>query len=77
MRFFLWSLGAVLFLVCMYLCWVYLTTLIEVRAATRGPLFRCAEHGLLDPSVVITFAGAKYCPICFHSKLTDAEQLRG
>jgi hypothetical protein len=58
-----------------YLIYVVLKAWALVRTAPRMDMFICPKgHGPLAESSLISFMGEKFCPICFHNRLKQAER---
>jgi hypothetical protein len=58
-----------------YVGLVYLVAWFEVKAQPRADAFLCDKHGVMNAEYTISFAGVKYCSICFHEKLGMMEKV--
>jgi hypothetical protein len=59
-----------------YVFCVLLATYLEEKARPREAMFLCHKHGAIRKDHLIFFAGTEYCPICFHERLTTAEEIK-
>lgn len=77
---YLYIFAVVLGAVILYVAWVVITTIIETKGAPREEMFLCPKHGPIRAQHCIQFQSSsdtwvKYCSICFHERLTNAEKV--
>ena len=67
-------LGALSIGVLGYLAYVAFWGWSAVRTMPRQDMFICPKGHMVATDLLIDFLGEKYCPICFHNRLRQAER---
>ena len=61
----------------LYVVYIYVEAWFEVKALPRSEVFICSKHGPIQKESTISFSGVPYCPICFHTNLSNSERILG